>query len=351
MSEQVSSSDSMPVLAPSEIIRTDSVLVVDDDIISRSMLESTLRKWGFKVTTANDGLDAWNELQKQDAPSLIILDWMMPGLSGVELCRKIRARKTAHYPYILLLTARDTTSDLVEGVDAGADDYLTKPFHANELRARLKAGRRILTLQNELLHKEQQLSFQARHDSLTGLWNRGAILEFMEQEIDRARRDRTSVGVLLMDIDHFKRVNDTRGHQAGDAVLQHVARRLSQGIRSYDWVGRYGGEEFVVVVPNCSAENVAMCAERLREITSSAPMQALGADLDITLSLGAALYSGETSDTVADVLRRADTALYRAKQNGRNRVELDWLENGFLRDRADAMMNVPHPFKQQGPPI
>ena len=305
-------------------IRTDSVLIADDDTVSRTMLQSCLQKWGLSVSTAQDGLYAWHELQKTDAPSLIILDWMMPGFSGIELCRKIRAEKSSHYPYILLLTSRDAKEDLVEGLDAGADDYLTKPFNPSELRARLAVGRRILGLQNEVLLKEEELSFRARHDSLTGLWNRGAIMDFMERELARSRRAGNSVGVLLLDIDHFKSVNDTHGHPAGDAVLQQMAQRLSAGIRAYDWAGRYGGEEFIVLLTNCTPEILSLCAERLREIVAAAPMQVPGMDLKITVSIGAALFSRESGEGSAEVLQLADSALYRAKQNGRNRVEVSW---------------------------
>src|SRR5438270_1633496 len=312
--------------ADGKLIRTDSVLVADDDTVSRTMLQSCLQKWGLSVCTAKDGLYAWHELQKPDAPSLIILDWMMPGFSGIELCRKIRASKSSHYPYILLLTSRDAKEDLVEALDAGADDYLTKPFNANELRARLAVGRRILTLQNELRRKEEELSFRARHDSLTGLWNRGAIMDFMERELARARRGGNSLGVLLLDIDHFKNVNDTHGHPAGDAMLQQVAQRLSAGIRAYDWVGRYGGEEFIVLLADCNTETLALCAERLREIVAAAPMQASGLDLKITVSIGAALSSRESNEGSAEILQLADSALYRAKQHGRNRVEVAWQE-------------------------
>src|ERR1041385_393521 len=310
--------------AGGKTIRTDCVLIADDDTVSRTMLQSCLQKWGLSVSTAKDGLYAWHELQKPDAPSLLILDWMMPGFSGIELCRKIRARKTSHYPYVLLLTSRDAKEDLVEALDAGADDYLTKPFNASELRARLAVGRRILGLQNELLRKEEELSFRARHDSLTGLWNRGAIMDFMERELARARRAGNCVGVLLLDIDHFKSVNDTYGHPAGDAVLQQVAQRLSAGTRAYDWVGRYGGEEFIVLLTNCNPEILALCAERLREIVAAAPMQTSSMDLKLTVSIGAALFSRESGEGSAEVLQLADSALYRAKQNGRNRVEVAW---------------------------
>jgi two-component system cell cycle response regulator len=308
----------------SRIVQTDSVFVAEDDAVSRTMLESCLRKWGFNVTTAKDGFEAWQQLQSAEAPSLIILDWMMPGFSGVELCRKLRARGAGLYPYILLLTSKDGKQDLIEGLDAGADDYLTKPVDVGELKARLSVGSRIVKLHKDLLQKEEQLRFEASHDRLTGLWNRGAILDFMEREISRARRGGDSVAALMIDIDHFKRVNDNYGHQAGDAILQQVARRLSAGLRTYDWLGRYGGEEFIAIVSNCDAETVAACAERLRAIVSSASISASGVELLVTVSIGVTHHSGEQAVTATEMLRLADAALYRAKQTGRNRVAFAW---------------------------
>jgi len=304
---------------PKGTIRTDSVLIADDDPISRSIVESHFRKWGLNITSVSDGLSAWNELQKPDAPSLIVLDWMMPGFTGIDLCRKIRARRTKRYPYILLLTSRDAKQDLVQALDAGADDYLTKPFHASELQSRLKVGSRILQLQNDLLKKEGQLRHEAMHDRLTGLWNRGAILDFMNREIMRAARTRNSMGLLLLDIDHFKSINDTYGHQAGDEALQQVAERLAKTVRNYDWVGRYGGEEFVVVLCNSNADVVANCAERLRESIALAPLRVCGMDLPVTVSVGASI-----STSTDNLLQTADAALYRAKALGRNRVEIGW---------------------------
>src|SRR6266704_44650 len=202
----------------SEMIRTDSVLVAEDDPISRSVLQAWLRKWGFEVTIAEDGLQAWNAIQQKDAPKLIILDWMMPGIDGIELCRRIRGQNSAVYPYVLLLTAKDAKQDLINGLSAGADDYLTKPCNVNELRTRLNVGIRILRLQGALLRKEDELRFEASHDRLTSLWNRGAILDFLDREVARAKRSEGSIGVLMVDIDHFKSVNDSFGHLAGDAV-------------------------------------------------------------------------------------------------------------------------------------
>ena len=306
------------------IVRANSVLVADDDAISRALLESHLKKWRFDVTLAQDGLSAWDELQKENAPNLIILDWMMPGISGVDLCRKIRERKSTHYPYILLLTAKNNKEDLVEALDAGADDYLIKPFDANELRSRLKVGSRILKLQNDLLRKEEELRFEAMHDRLTGLWNRGAILDFMERETARAKRSTKSVGVLLADVDHFKSINDNYGHQVGDAVLKAIGERLVRGTRSYDWAGRYGGEEFLILLCNCDPDSVAVCAERLREIVASEPVRVNGLELAVTVSIGAAMSSAERALRGDQLICIADAALYRAKHRGRNLVEMGY---------------------------
>jgi diguanylate cyclase (GGDEF)-like protein len=309
---------------PSEIVRANSVLVAEDDAVSRALLESHLKKWGYDVTLAKDGLFAWHELQKENAPNLIILDWMMPEISGVELCRKIRARKSAHYPYILLLTARDNKQDVVEALEAGADDYLIKPFDTNELRSRLKVGSRILGLQNDLLRKEEELRFEAMHDRLTGLWNRGAILDFMERETARGKRSGKNVGVLLADVDHFKSINDNYGHQVGDAVLKAVGERFERGTRSYDWAGRYGGEEFLILLCNCDPDSVAACAERLREIIASEPVRVGGLELAVTVSIGAAMSSAEHAFRSDQLIGIADAALYSAKDRGRNRVEIGW---------------------------
>jgi diguanylate cyclase (GGDEF)-like protein len=308
--------------ASGEIIRTDSVLVADDDAVSRAMLQSCLRKWQYNVIAAKDGLHAWHELQKKSAPNLIILDWMMPGFSGVELCRKIRARKTSRYPYVLLLTSKDAKQDLVEALDAGADDYLIKPFDANELRSRLQVGSRILRLQNELLRKEEDLRFEVLHDRLTGLWSRGAILDSLEREIARGKRSGDSVGVLMIDIDHFKTINDSYGHQVGDAVLKEVGQRLVVGTRSYDWAGRYGGEEFLVLLSPCNADTATICAERLRQAIASEPVRVGNLELAVTVSVGAAVSSRERSLTGDQLIGIADEALYRAKNRGRNLVEI-----------------------------
>ena len=295
----------------------DQVLVAEDDPMFRKILKSWLENWGYRVIVADDGTAAWNILQQERPPELLILDWVMPGIDGLELCRRIRERQTTPYQYILLITAKDDAEDVVTGLEAGADDYLTKPFDRSELRARLRVGRRILTLQKGLIQAREELRFQATHDVLTGIWNRGALLDLLQREIERARRSQSPTGLLMLDLDHFKTVNDTYGHLAGDVVLREVARRISEVVRSYDLVGRYGGEEFLVVLPGCDKDRALQSAERIRSVIAENPVLAAGAEILVTASIGVTVT---TVSTVAEkeILAIADTALYQAKSAGRN---------------------------------
>jgi diguanylate cyclase (GGDEF)-like protein len=206
-------------------------------------------------------------------------------------------------------------------MEAGADDYLTKPFIAHELRVRLRAGRRILDLQSQLMSAREALRVQATHDSLTGLPNRGAILDVLQTELSRAARERRPVSVLMSDIDRFKSVNDTRGHQAGDDVLREAAQRMKAAVRGYDSVGRYGGEEFLIVLPGCDAEGARAQAERIRESFSSEPFHARGETVPVTCSFGVAWREVASPEDADALIREADVALYVAKGKGRNRVE------------------------------
>jgi two-component system, cell cycle response regulator len=297
------------------------VLIAEDDPISRRVLESFLVKWGYEVIVALDGQEAWNLLQDENAPTMAILDWMMPGLDGVEVCQRVRTRTSQPYMYLLLLTAKGSKQDIVEALEAGADDYLTKPFDAAELKARLRAGIRVLDLQQQLISARESLRIQATHDPLTGLSNRGEIFAVFERELERARREKTSLGVVMTDIDHFKRINDTYGHFAGDAVLREVASRLLHAVRPYDSVGRYGGEEFLIIVPGCDLDLAVKQAERLRDSVATEPVALDNrVSIPVTLSLGVAATPDLTGDS-HDLVQVADAALYRAKKNGRNRTE------------------------------
>jgi diguanylate cyclase (GGDEF)-like protein len=304
------------------------VLIVDDDPVSRRLLQVTLGNSGYETVMAVDGAEALHALEQQDCPRLVVLDWIMPHLDGVEVCRAVRKRAIEPYLYIILLTVKGQQKEIVEGLEAGADDYVTKPFDLLELKARLRAGRRILELQEQLIASREQLRFEATHDAQTGLLNQEAILETLRKEVLRAQRERTPLGVIMVDIDHFKSVNDRYGHMAGDLVLREVSRRLQLSMRPYDSIGRYGGEEFVVVAPGCNLEKARLLAERLRTSIGSEPIQDSVVSISVTASLG--VSTALNAKGADQVLRATDEALYTAKVQGRNRVVVKPDSDGVL---------------------
>jgi diguanylate cyclase (GGDEF)-like protein len=297
------------------------ILIADDEATNRHLLGAALKKLGYDIEVATNGDEAWAALQRSDAAELAILDWMMPGMTGPEICLKLRGAANAKYVYVILLTGMTELSALVQGLESGADDFIAKPFRTPELYARLRAGQRILSLQRELLAGRAQIEHLAAHDFLTGLWNRRAIMEQLGQELARSRRESKPLGVIIMDIDHFKQINDSYGHGQGDLVLQETARRLTDAVRPYDGAGRYGGEEFLLYAADCDVERTFAVAERLREAMSAEPMNVAGKPLRVTASFGvSAAAPGQAGDVLA-LIEAADRALYRAKDLGRNRVE------------------------------
>jgi two-component system cell cycle response regulator len=298
------------------------ILVAEDDPVSRRLLEVFLRKWGFEVVLATTGPEALQLLERMDAPRLAVLDWMMPGMEGVQVCRKLREIKDRPYVYVLLLTARTEREDLLRGLESGADDYLTKPFDPRELSARLHIGQRIVDLQDKLIAAGEELLFRATHDNLTGISNRGVIMDSIRRE--RARQDRgaPAFAIVLADIDHFKYVNDTYGHLAGDAVLKGIASRIVNFIRPYDSVGRYGGEEFLIVAPSSDALGAIGLAERIRKAIEDKPVDFEGRAISVTASFGVAISTPHHMLDAQQLVREADDALYQAKANGRNRCDL-----------------------------
>jgi len=291
------------------------VLIVEDEPVSKSLLEVFLRKWGYEVVVCHDGGEAWKLLQMDAALNLVISDWMMPVMTGVELCRKIRETERSNYTYFIILTSKKEKEDVVAGLEAGADDFLIKPFDREELKYRVKIGERIINL-------EQRIIKLASTDSLTGLLNRRAFMERMNEEIRRASREKRPLSLIMSDIDHFKRINDTFGHQVGDMVLQKFTRQLTESSRIYDFVGRYGGEEFVHCLPGADATKAGSVAERIRMRVEAMRivMPDRSEPIQITVSSGTALFRPESDDSLDLMLKRADDALYRAKKAGRNRV-------------------------------
>lgn len=296
------------------------VLIADDDPISSRILESKLIHWGYEVIVCSDGLSAWEVLRTEGAPQLAIIDWMMPGMDGLEICRSVREQTAEAYTYILLLTARDRKEDILTGLEAGADDFISKPFDSHELDVRLRIGNRILDLESGLLRSREALRLQATQDPLTGVWNRGAAIQSFETELHRSYREGKPIALIMADVDHFKLVNDTYGHLAGDAALREVCRRMRRMMRSYDTIGRYGGEEFLIVLPGCDAAEAQNIAERIREETGGHSVNTLEGKIDVTISLGVAAGDGINKMDANALIRAADAALYRSKRNGRNRV-------------------------------
>jgi diguanylate cyclase (GGDEF)-like protein len=284
------------------------------------MLQGLLGKWGYEVVAVEDGDSAGEKLKAADAPRMALLDWMMPGQNGVDVCRALRKLRPEPYTYILLLTAKDAKESVVEGLESGADDYLTKPFHSQELKARIRVGLRLLDLEDNLVQAREAMRFKATHDTLTSVWNRGAILETLDREVWRSRREGLSLGILMVDMDHFKSVNDTYGHLAGDAVLREVTKRMQANIRPYDAVGRYGGEEFLVLLPGCSGSATREKSERVREMISRESIETPSGALKVTISVGCVATTDWPEDTPNQFLQMVDLALYRAKEDGRNRT-------------------------------
>jgi two-component system cell cycle response regulator len=303
-------------------VRIMQALVVDDSAVYRKLIGDHLRSWGFGVTLAVSGSEAWKILELPDAPKLVLLDWVLPDIDGIELCQRIRkAGSSGPYVYVILLTSKEGRQNMLDAMQAGADDYLVKPFDELELKARLLVGKRILDLQEELVSARESMRHAATHDGLTGLMNRSEIVSMLERELERGRRERKPVGVILGDVDHFKSVNDTLGHLFGDEALREIGRRLRAQLRVYDGVGRYGGEEFLMVLPNCDLPDAIQRANELREFIAVAPVACAGDERLITMSMGVAVSTHTGKDEVEVLLNQADAGLYAAKENGRNRIE------------------------------
>jgi diguanylate cyclase (GGDEF)-like protein len=314
-------------------------LVVDDSAVYRKLIGDHLRSWGFGVTLAESGSEAWQILQQPDAPKLVLLDWVLPDLDGIELCQRIRqAGSSGPYVYVILLTSNEGRQNMLDAMQAGADDYLVKPFDELELKARLLVGKRILDLQEELVSARESMRHAATHDSLTGLMNRGEIVGMLQRELGRAIRERKPVGVILGDVDHFKSVNDTLGHLFGDEALREIGRRLRAQLRVYDGVGRYGGEEFLMILPNCDLPNTLLRANELHEIVAATPVVYSGEERLITMSMGVAVSARDGKNEVEALLNQADAGLYAAKEKGRNRIEYF----------ADAAKKIPPRKRRRG---
>jgi diguanylate cyclase (GGDEF)-like protein len=294
-------------------------LIADDDVVSSKILEKNLKNWGYKVIIAKDGQEAWKILQKRKI-KLAILDWMMPKIDGIEICQKLRSNHRKHYTYIILLTSKDQKKDIIKGLNSGADDYIKKPFEIQELQARLKTGKRVIELEEKLIKAKKEFEKLANKDGLTDLWNRRHMLEILEKEIHRSQREKQPVATIMVDIDKFKHINDSFGHNVGDQVLLEISKRLRCCIRDYDEIGRYGGDELLIVLTNRNLKNAAIVAERLRKTISDKKIQTYKGLLDVSISLGVASSEKQIKYTSDCMILASDNALLEAKEKGRNRV-------------------------------
>lgn len=291
------------------------ILLVEDSYIERTKLGCFLTDWGYDWVGVGSGTEAVKMLDSPNPPDMALLDWLLPGLDGIDVLRRIRKLRQGNYIYTVMLTGKTQKRDRMMAMEAGADDYLSKPIDALELRSRIVVGKRILDLQ-------QSLRFAATHDFLTTLLNRAEILAALEREVSRGARDGKPASVILADIDHFKRVNDTMGHAAGDEVLKEVARRLKADLRPYDIVGRYGGEEFLIILPGCNLVNGVKRADEIRKLVAETPIITPEGTTSATVSMGVTATDSSRYGSPAEFLHEADVSLYAAKKNGRNRVEV-----------------------------
>lgn len=300
------------------------ILLVDDEPTQRLIMARLLKRAGYEVETAGNGREALAKLQSGDY-QLLITDWEMPEMDGIALCRELRCSQVQGYVYTILLTARDSTEHVVAGLRAGADDYLTKPVIEAELIARLSTGKRIVTLERSLRTANEENHRLSITDPLTGAFNRRHLMEQLPHEIERAERYGRALSVIMCDVDHFKTINDTHGHQVGDEVLRWFREVLQRGVRSSDWLARYGGEEFLIVLPETSVANAVNAANHLRERLATSVFRLGTAELRVTASFGVSGWQGMVPQgaKLDALISRCDAGVYASKAAGRNRVTVD----------------------------
>jgi len=295
-----------------------NLLIAEDDKVIRKVIEKTLADSEFNLFIAENGNRALEILEAEEI-DIAILDWMLPGIEGIDLCKRIRDEKSREYTYIILLTSKKDHQNLLEGFSAGADDYVKKPFNSHELKARVHTGKRIVDLQEQLLKTQEKLRIQATRDGLTDLLNRRSVMKILERELERSRRTGAPLGLIMADLDHFKKINDTHGHQAGDLVLKDAAFILKKSLRKYDHVGRYGGEEFIIILPDCNDDKIKSIGERLKNNLSSSKTFFNKKEITATISMGLVVVGQGAISSHEEMIQAADKALYTAKMNGRNR--------------------------------
>ena len=306
-----------------QLASTYEVLVVDDSPVYRILVEQVLSSEPYSLLFANNGEEAL-QLFYEHEPSIVVSDWVMPDLTGLELCQRIRENATEPYTYVILITSKNARTDIVQGLQAGADDYLTKPFDPGEMLARIGAGRRIIELNRELVAKNQKLEKAVRTDPLTGLPNRRAIEEWAPKQLRGAARHGFPFWVIVGDLDCFKAINDTFGHHAGDVVLREFAEILKKNIRASDICGRLGGDEFLLVLTHVRAENIELTVRKFHEQLAQLSFRFHGKSVHVTASFGVAGFHGKDLLEFSALVREADQMLYEAKRAGRNLVKVSF---------------------------
>jgi two-component system, cell cycle response regulator len=300
---------------------TPRILVAEDSAMCRARLAATLSDEPYEVFYASNGIEAW-DLFRADPADIVITDWVMPGMTGIELCRRIRESQAAN-TYIILVTQNADKTNLIEALDAGADDYLTKPFDTGELLARIRVGCRTVEMSRRIEAQNAQLEQAARTDHLTGLPNRMCVEEFASKQLRAAIRHKFNLWIVVSDLDKFKLVNDTHGHFAGDEAIKRFATILKANSRASDICGRLGGDEFVMIMTHGERRSIIQTVDRLRADFANEKCRYEGHEIKVTASFGIAGFEGQGEPTLQELYTRADQALYAAKASGRNQVSLE----------------------------
>ncbi len=296
-----------------------NILIVEDDKDSREILKIYLSKWDYNVFECSNAIEAYEILKKQNI-KIALIDWMLPGISGLEICKKIREDFKDDYIYIIIITGKKNKNDVVEALSKGADDYIMKPFNFDELKVRIEAGKRILIYYNKIKFKYKKLNEESKIDKLTGIYNRETILKKFHFEFERHKRSSNEFCIIIGDIDFFKKINDKYGHIIGDVVLKQVGEILKKSLRKYDLVGRYGGEEFLIILPYTNLLTAKKVAERLKRNISKYSFSHNGIEIKITMSFGISSSIGSLNPL--EMIDKADKALYQSKFTGRDKISL-----------------------------
>lgn len=312
------------------------VLVASHDTLLQRAATRLLQELGHETVTAGSGAEAWHFLNAEQPPPLALLEWDLPGIDAQALCARLHDRRNAPYVYLIVMGSGSAEAEPLAALDGGADDFLPRPLDPSLLKLRLRAAEHIVALHNDFRETRQALEYKSTHDALTGTWNRGEVLGILEREVARSRREGWQVCAIMIDVDHFKSINDTYGHLVGDTALREITARLLTSLRPYDIIGRYGGEEFLVVLGGCSPRNAQALAERLREEVAGRPVQLADEEATVTISMGVAAWDNNQCGDIQALLRAADVALYEAKRNGRNRVQTAWESRPPADRAADA---------------